>query len=192
MLLYCQIFHLVSIQGSWTSKLDINLNPSTQFAILSDIADVLDRHGINKFLILNGHGGNDFKQMIRELGPVYPEMFICCCNWYQSFNGSDFFENGGGHADEMETSIMQFIAPELVRPLDEAGDGIGKKFRINALNEKWAWAERKWSEVTVDTGIGDPGKATAEKGEKCYNEVIDKIGNFMTELCNADIKDMYE
>jgi creatinine amidohydrolase len=178
--------------GQLDIKLDINLNPSTQFAILSDIADSLDRHGINKFLILNGHGGNDFKQMIRELGPGYPGMFICCCNWFQSFKGSDFFENGGGHADEMETSIMQFIAPELVMPLSEAGDGIGKKFRINALNEKWAWAERKWSEVTVDTGIGNPQKATPEKGEKCFNEIIDKLGNFMTELCDADIEDMYQ
>jgi len=178
--------------GQLDIKLDINLNPSTQFAILSDIADVLDRHGISKFLILNGHGGNDFKQMIRELGAVYPGMFICCCNWYQSFKGSDFFENGGGHADEMETSIMQFIAPELVMPLSEAGEGIGKKFRINALNENWAWAERKWSEVTEDTGIGNPYKSTPEKGEKCYNVIVDKVSTLMTGLCNADINNMYE
>ena len=116
--------------GQLDIKLDINLNPSTQFAILNDVADVLNRHKIYKFLILNGHGGNDFKQMIRELGPKYPEMFICSCNWYQSFANSEFFENGGGHADEMETSVMQFLAPELILPLNEAGNGIGKKFRI--------------------------------------------------------------
>jgi creatinine amidohydrolase len=178
--------------GQLDITLDINLNPSTQYAILNDIADVLNRHGIYKFLIINGHGGNDFRQMIRELGSKYPKMFICCCNWYQSFETSDFFENGGGHADEMETSIMQFILPEMVKPLTEAGAGIGKKFRLKALNEKWAWAERKWSEVTTDTGIGDPGKSTPEKGEKCYNHVIIKIGNFMTELCNAAINNMYE
>ena len=142
-------------------------------------------------MILNGHGGNDFKQIIRELGAKYPKMFICGCNWYKSFNNSDFFENGGGHADEMETSIMQFLAPELILPLDEAGDGIGKKFRIAALNENWAWAERKWSQVTADTGIGDPHKATAVKGERCYNEVINKIGKLMIDLSGADINDMY-
>ena len=178
--------------GQLDIKLDINLNPSTQFAILNDVADVLNRHKIYKFLILNGHGGNDFKQMIRELGPKYPEMFICSCNWYQSFANSEFFENGGGHADEMETSVMQFLAPELILPLNEAGKGIGKKFRIKALNENWVWAERKWSEVTVDTGIGNPQKATPAKGEKCLKEVINKIGNLMIDLCGADINNMYE
>ena len=161
--------------GQLDIKLDINLNPSTQFAILNDVADVLNRHKIYKFLILNGHGGNDFKQMIRELGPKYPEMFICSCNWYQSFANSEFFENGGGHADEMETSVMQFLAPELILPLNEAGKGIGKKFRIKVLNENCVWAERKWSEVTIDTGIGNPQKATPAKGEKCLKEVINKI-----------------
>jgi creatinine amidohydrolase len=178
--------------GQMDIKLNINLNPSTQFAILNDVVDVLNRHKIYKFLILNGHGGNDFKQIIRELGLKYPSMFICGCNWYQSFNNSDFFENSGGHADEMETSIMQYLVPELVLPLNEAGAGKGKKFKIKALNEKWAWAERRWSQVTSDTGIGDPFKATPEKGKKCFNEVIKKIGNLMIELSKADINNMYE
>jgi creatinine amidohydrolase len=178
--------------GQTDIKLDMNLNPSTQFLILCDLAEVLNRQQIYKFMILNGHGGNDFRQMIRELGAKFPEMFICSCNWYQSFTNSDFFENDGGHADEMETSIMQYIAPEMVLPLDEAGEGKGRKFRIKALNEKWAWAERRWSQVTADTGIGNPYKASAEKGEKCYNEVIGKVSNLMIELCNANIGDLYE
>jgi creatinine amidohydrolase len=178
--------------GQMDIKLNINLNPSTQLAILDDVADVLNRHNIYKLMILNGHGGNDFKQIIRELGLKYPKMFICSCNWYQSFKNSDFFENSGGHADEMETSMMQYLAPDMVLPLDQAGKGHGKKFIIKALNENWAWAERKWSQVTSDTGIGDPSRATPEKGEKCFNEIIRKIGDFMTELSKADVNNMYE
>jgi creatinine amidohydrolase len=178
--------------GQMDIKLNINMNPGTQLAILDDVIDVLNRHKIHKFLILNGHGGNDFKQMIRELGLRYPAMFICACNWYKSFDNSKFFEKSGGHADEMETSIMQYIAPELVLPLTEAGEGKGKKFKIKVLNENWAWAERRWSKVTSDTGIGNPSEANPEKGEKCFNEVIEKISNFMFELANADINDLYE
>ena len=178
--------------GQLDIRLDINLNPSTQLAILNDIIDVLNRQKVFKLLILNGHGGNDFKPMIRELGAKYPEMFICSCDWYKSFSNSDFFENGGGHADEMETSIMQFLVPELVLPLSEAGNGVGKKFRIKALNENWAWAERRWSKVTVDTGIGNPHKAAPAKGELCYREVVGKIGNLMIELSGADMNNMYE
>lgn len=178
--------------GQMDILLNINMNPSTQFAILNDVVDVLNRHEIYKFLILNGHGGNDFKQMIRELGLKYPKMFICCCNWFQSFENSVFFENIGGHADEMETSIMQYLVPELVLPLNEAGEGKGKKFKIKALNEKWTWAERRWTKVTADTGIGDPSKATPEKGEKCFNEIIKKVSNLIIELSNTDINNMYE
>ncbi len=178
--------------GQMDIRININLNPSTQMAILIDITDVLNRHGVYKFLILNGHGGNDFKQMIRELGLRYPKMFICGCNWYQSFKTSDFFENSGGHADEMETSMMQYLVPELVLPLSEAGEGKGKKFRIKALNENWAWAERRWTQVTSDTGIGNPFKSTPEKGEKCFNEVISTIGSLVCDLSKADINNLYE
>ena len=178
--------------GQLDIKININMNPSTQFAILKDIIDVLNRHGIYKFLILNGHGGNDFKQMIRELGVLYPKMFISTCNWYQSVENSDFFEKGGGHADEMETSLMLYLTPELVLPVAEAGKGSAKKFKIKALNEKWAWAERKWSQVTSDTGIGDPALANAEKGKKYFNAVVEKISDLMFDLSEADIDDMYE
>lgn len=182
--------------GVNTGQLDIrgtvNLNPGTQYCILKDIVDDLYRQEIYKLLILNGHGGNDFKQMIRELGPIYPAMFICTCNWYQSVENSEFFEKDGGHADEMETSLMQFLAPELVLPLDQAGKGSAKKFRIKALNEKWAWAERKWLKVTSDTGIGDPSRATPEKGERYFNAVVGKISQLMLDLSNTDIQDLYE
>jgi len=178
--------------GQMDIRLNINMNPTTQFAIINDVTDVLNRHEIYKFMILNGHGGNDFRQIIRELGAKYPKVFICGCNWYQSFNNSEFFESSGGHADEMETSIMQYIAPELVLPLNEAGKGKGKIFRIKAFNENWAWAERRWTQVTSDTGIGDPSKASALKGERCYNEVVRRVSDLMLELSKADVNDMYE
>ncbi len=87
---------------------------------------------------------------------------------------------------------MQYLVPELVLPLSEAGEGKGKKFRIKALNENWAWAERRWTQVTTDTGIGDPAKASSEKGEKCFNEVIARIGNLIYDLSSADINNLYE
>lgn len=177
--------------GQMDIRLNINMNPTTQFAILNDIADVLNRHKIMKLLILNGHGGNDFRQMIRELGLRFPGMFISMCNWYRSFENSDYFEHTGGHADEMETSVMQVVAPDLVLPLSEAGEGKGKKFRIKAFNEGWAWAERRWTKVTSDTGIGDPGLASAEKGQRCLEEVVRKTGELMLDLCRTDIDDMY-
>lgn len=72
--------------GQADIKLDINLYPSTQLAILNDIIEVLNRQGIFKLLIVNSHGGNDFKTMLRELGLRYPKMLLSTCNWFQSLD----------------------------------------------------------------------------------------------------------
>ncbi len=178
--------------GQHDIKLDINLNPSTQFLILQDVVANLSRHNINKLLILNSHGGNDFKQMIRELGLKFPDMFIASCNYWQAVEEKSFFEHDGEHAGEMETSLMLYLQPHLVKPLNEAGSGHAKKFRIAALKQKWAWAERKWSQVTADTGVGNPEKSTSEKGEVCFNAIVAKVSELMIDLSAADINNLYE
>lgn len=178
--------------GQSDIKLTMNLNPSTQEAILGDIVQNLKNSGIRKLLILNGHGGNDFKPMIREVGQKHPEIFIGVCQWFQSVEKMKLFENSGDHADEMETSLMLYLTPELVLPLSEAGDGTPRKFKVSAFNESWAWAERQWSKVTDDTGIGYPKKASKEKGEQYYSQVTQKISRLMIELAEADVEDMYE
>jgi creatinine amidohydrolase len=178
--------------GQADIKLDINLNPSTQYAILADVIEVLDRQGIYKLIILNSHGGNDFKSTIRELGLRFPRMFLSCCNWFQSLDKSVYFEKDGDHADEMETSLLLYFKPGLVLPLSEAGNGKERKMKIKDFSEKWVWTERKWSQISADTGVGDPRAATKEKGEKYFKAVTEKVGNLFVELAGCDIKDLYE
>ena len=90
--------------------------------------------GINdKLLILNGHGGNNFKTMIRELSFYFPKVFVCWANWYQAADWQLYFDEPGDHAGEMETSAILHIAPDLVRPLSEAGDGAAKKYKNKSL-----------------------------------------------------------
>jgi creatinine amidohydrolase len=169
----------------------LNLNPRTQHAILEDVAESLVRHGVLRLLVVNGHGGNDFRQMLREVGRRFPEMFLATCNWYQSVDKTEFFENGGDHADEMETSLMLFARPGLVLPLKEAGEGKSRRFSVEELNESWAWTERKWTRTTEDTGIGDPRKATVEKGERYFRAVTAKLAALMEGIAGTEDKDLY-
>lgn len=178
--------------GQMDIYLDINLNPSTITAIVGDVLDTLDRQGVRKFLIFNSHGGNDFKPVLRELGLQYPDMFLAFTNWFSTLDKSDYFDNDGDHADEMETSLMLHLRPDLVRPLSEAGPGVEHKIKINSIREGWAWTERKWSKVTDDTGIGDPRQATAEKGETYFKDVTHKMADLFIEIANADLDDLYE
>lgn len=174
-------------------KLTINLNPSTQFQILQDVAASLNGQGIKKLIILNGHGGNDFKQMIRELSVEFPEMFIGQISWFNVDPHWDkYFDDSGDHAGEMETSIMMKIVPDWVLPLSEAGDGKAKKLKFMARQEGWLWAPRAWTKVTKDTGIGDPAKSTVEKGEAYLNKVIAKLSTFFVELAETNTNDIYE
>jgi len=172
--------------------LDINLNPSTRFAILSDIIEVLNRQGIYKLMILNSHGGNDWKSIIRELGLKYPKMFICVSNWFKSLNKSLYFDNPGDHADEMETSLILYLKPQLVLPKKEWGEGKEKKNKIKAFHEAWAWTERPWSQISEDTGVGNPKEASSEKGEKFFKDVCEKMAELLIEISKADTNNLYE
>ncbi|NND05910.1 MAG: creatininase family protein [Saprospiraceae bacterium] len=181
--------------GVNTGQLDIkfcmNILPSTQLAILKDLVDVLKRHNIEKLVILNGHGGNNFKNMIRELSFLYPEIFICWVDWFRLVDWNKYFDNAGDHAGEMETSVMLHIRPDLVRPLSEAGDGYAKKIPLSGFREGWAVTQRQWTKVTADTGVGDPKLATAEKGKKYLADCAQKLAHFLTELHQTSNEDLY-
>src|SRR3982074_3403254 len=81
--------------GQLDLKLAINMNPSTQLAVLTDIASALAGQGVRKLVILNSHGGNDFRQMIRELQPRV-KLFICTINWWTCVSGQEYFDEPGG------------------------------------------------------------------------------------------------
>ncbi len=172
--------------------LNINMNPSTQFAVLNDIVDVLNRQKVYKLLIFNSHGGNNFKSMIRELGLKYPKMFISLTNWFSSLDRSLYFDDPGDHADEMETSLLLHLKPDLVLPKDKWGEGKEKKNKIKAIKEGWVWSERKWSQISEDTGVGNPKLATKEKGERYFKAVTTRMGALFSDLCEADIQNLYE
>jgi creatinine amidohydrolase len=181
--------------GVNTGQLDIplciNMNPSTQALVLRDVAVSLAAQGIPKLVILNGHGANDFRQMIRELQPLGTP-FICVVNWYKVVDPKGYFTDLGDHAGELETSVMQHLAPERAAPLSEAGPGAARKFTVAALREGWAWAPRNWRQVTDDTGVGNPAASTPEKGKRYVEAACAKIADFLVELAKADPARMYE
>lgn len=181
--------------GVQTGQLDIpfciNVNPSTQLAILRDVVASLAPHGVRKLVILNGHGGNDFKQIIRELQPT-TSLVLLQVNWYQAIDARLYFDEPGDHGGELETSVMLHVAGDLVRPLSEAGDGKARRPRVQAMRDGWAWTPRRWTQVTDDTGVGDPSRAAAAKGERYVEDLTRTLADFLVELCAMDPARMYE
>ncbi|MCP5557409.1 MAG: creatininase family protein [Verrucomicrobiaceae bacterium] len=182
--------------GVQTGQLDIpfciNMNPSTQMRVLEDVIASLEGVGVPKFVVLNGHGGNDFRQMLRELQARHPRIFLSAVSWYQVDTGKDIFDIVGDHADERETSLMMHIQPHLVLPKEEWGDGSDNLWKLQAMREKWAWAQRAWTKATNDTGSGDPAGSNAEKGTRYLDILTRKIAGYFVELAVADSGDLYE
>ena len=86
--------------------LAMNLNPTTVARVIGDLVASLANHKIHKCLILNGHGGNDLKWVLRELHETTPvQLFLC--NWYHMCADvyPTIFAQAEDHAGEMETSL---------------------------------------------------------------------------------------
>lgn len=170
----------------------LHTKPSTQIIIFKDIVEALYNQGIRKLILMNGHGGNDFKPMIREIQPQFPEMLISLVEWFKILDLSEYFEEDGDHAGEMETSVIMHYFPQLVLPLIEAGHGIAKSSNLQGVLNKTAWIPRQWNKVSEDTGIGNPKKATAEKGVKYLDDLTKKIGDFFVEMAECDLGNLYK
>lgn len=170
----------------------LNMNSSTQQLVLRDLVETVALDGIGKFVILNGHGGNDFRQMIREVQAQLPQGFLSAISWFKVLPHHEWFERSGDHADEVETSLMMHLFPELVLPLRAAGAGETHVWRLQALKEGWAWAQRDWTLATEDTGAGDPAPATAEKGGEFFEALTAKIAAYLVELADLKLEDLYE
>ena len=167
----------------------IHTSQATQMAVLRDIVYSLKRQGIHKLMIMSGHGGNNFKGIIRDIMIEDSEMIIVPNDWFSIIPAKDFFEEKiDDHAGELETSVMLHYYPELVR-MDLAGDGNSCNFAIEGLNTKVAWLPRDWSRVTQDTGVGYPKKATAEKGRRYMEAVIPRILQFVIDFTSKEVYD---
>jgi len=160
----------------------IHFNTETQKAILKDIIFGLHKQRVRKVVILNGHMGNCFKSIVRDLEQEF-DIIIVVIDWLDIPNlpQSDYFENKEDHAGEVETSAMLYFHPELVN-MENAGDGNHGDFNIDGLKNKTGWTPRDWSRISKDTGVGDPRKATQEKGEVYIEKVTDEISKLIKDL----------
>lgn len=171
--------------------LAMNVNPSTLNALITDIVRSCEHHGIPKFVILNFHGGNNFNGLLRELYGQTNVFLTWIDGWKVADDvGKATFEDPGEHADEMETSWILHLRPDLVF-LDDCDDGAVRTPRIRGMQEGWVWFPRPWHKVTRNSGYGDPRKATAEKGERFLNACADQIARFLKELSDAEMDETF-
>lgn len=186
--------------GTQTNQMNfplaMNVNPSTLGAVITDLVDSLVRHGILKIVLLNSHGGNDLKWLLRELyGRTPAHLFLC--NWYQVCADvyHEIFQEPDDHAGEMETSLALAYWPQLIgRRADgtlSADEGRKAPTRFEAVNRGWVSITRPWHLLTTNAGAGNPHAATADKGRRMMEVLVGRIGRFLVELSAAKLDERF-
>jgi len=178
--------------------LAMNLHPSTLLAIFRDLIDTLALHNIRKLVIVNGHGGNEFKPMLRELfGRGGVHLFLC--EWYRGLSADvqkEIFDTPDDHAGEVETSLGLALFPQLVARDETTGAlradaGATRVTQFDAVNRGWVSITRPWHLLTTNTGSGNPHKGSAEKGQKLFEHITTRLGGFLIELAAARVDDQF-
>ncbi|MBD3190537.1 MAG: creatininase family protein [Candidatus Heimdallarchaeota archaeon] len=158
----------------------ISLKEATLKNILGDYVKSLVNHGFKRIIFLPSHGGNfsPVKEAIDKLQVKYPETAIIGYTDLQGFiNALHQFssqfdiskEEAGVHAGESETSLVLALAEELVEE---------ERFTQGYLGpmeeDQLSLIFNQGMTALTDNGIlGDPTKASIEKGEKYLEELID-------------------
>ena len=168
-----------------------SVTPTTLLHLLTDLVDSLERQGVHKLVLLNGHGGNELKPLTRELHHR-SRVFLCVCDWFRMARDiyPGLFDSPGEHADEVETSLGLAFFPDLVHP-ELADEGAGRPSRLEAINRGWISITRPWHLVTTNTGLGDPKAASADKGRRLMDVLTERLGDFLIELAAAPLDETF-
>ena len=167
------------------------MTTATQLALLMDVANSLVRQGIDRLLILNFHGGNEFKPLIRDV-MLEHRIFITQANGFKiAPQARQLLDHpDGDHADEFETSLMLHLAGDWVAPLETAADGATTPSKLPAgTDTPGVWAPRDWQALSESTGAGDPRQATAEKGRQVFELLVGALTPVLVELSQAKLGD---
>lgn len=165
--------------------LTMHVSQTTLDAMVTDIIVSLHRHGIKKVVLINGHGGNDFVPLIRKIQSDM-DSFVFLCDWWKVGHDryNEIFEKPDDHAGEMETSVAMSLFPKLVK-LENAGDGKVEPFRFEALRSGWVRTSRDFAKINDHCAVGDPSKASPDKGKQYLELVVDRISDFLVELAES-------
>lgn len=157
----------------------ISISTATLRALTIDICSALYRQGLRNFVLLTGHAGGTHTSTLIDAGETLLETFadlrIAVVTEYMlaSRAGQGIIETAGdAHAGEIETSRILHSHPHLVQgsaPREFPNFPVG----ILTRNKQKYWPGGVW---------GDPGKATAAKGEQIEALVVAALCQLLDQL----------
>lgn len=150
----------------------IGISPDSLRAITTDIIKSAYHKGLRNFILISGHAGNIHMSALREVGEILIDeldgVMIAVISEYDMImkEGKKLVETkDDGHAGEIETSRILYLAPQLVKGRGkEEYPKLPKPFLVRDKVKYWKGGV--W---------GNPAKATREKGEKLFLFSVERV-----------------
>jgi creatinine amidohydrolase len=159
----------------------IHVEPETFIAFCLDVTKSVAYHGFRKILLVNGHGSNGPLINLIARRTVLETGSICAAVDYIPLGLEAFGEVQEtpvvAHADEFETSLYLYLAPERVR-VDEriaGNDVMGTYLSSDSTSNYPVRFNDYWGRWTTAGVHGDPTAATPEKGQIIWEAVVTKL-----------------
>ena len=174
----------------------LSLSTDTLLFVLRDIGASVDRAGVSRLVLLNGHGGNTsvLDAVSRELRIAHG-LIVVQCSWF------GFAEYGGLidenalavdlHAGDTETSAMLATRPDLV-DMEKADNFVPAMVSWQQRNQfiglTGEAARPGWiiDDLNIQGACGDASKATAEKGDLLLDSAARNFVLFLKEFASFD------
>jgi creatinine amidohydrolase len=160
------------------------VSPDTFRSYVRDVVGSLAHHGMDRVVVVNGHGGN-----VPALGEVtatisrHDDAYAVPFTWFEAVG-----DHSGdmGHGGPLETALLRATHPELVREdrIDEARSGASDGWGDWVSSTNLAHDSAEFTENGV---VGDPGAGDAELGDELLARAAEALNRLLTAVADRDV-----
>jgi len=167
----------------------VHVSPKTLKNYVKEVCLSLRYYGVRKIVIVNGHGGNlnalnELARELREKG-----IFVSIFQWWPAASKllPDIFSlEERGHAGAEETSMNLALHPHLVN----VNKAVDEEVRKHAVEVYGITLPLDTADYTTLGVFGKSTTASAEKGKKVFETVVNELVKHVNLLKKAKIEDL--
>jgi len=174
----------------------VSIRNETLSQFVYDVGAGAARNGVRKLVIINGHGGNEpalnhAAQMINR----DTRIFVCVDTGETSdVDIYDIVDTPNDvHAGEIETSTSLAIRPHLVR-MDKLGSSVPQfsSRYLDFTSQRGVPWHAHTQQISSSGVMGDPTKATADKGRRIWQIQIAHLVALVEDLKRMTLEEIYQ
>ncbi|QZY00204.1 creatininase family protein [Halobaculum rubrum] len=159
------------------------VSPDTFRAYVRETVESLAHHGIDRVVLVNGHGGNveALAEVARRVSrDDRIDAYAVSFTWFEAVGEH---ASRMGHGGPLETAMVRHVAPDLVREdrIEEGRDGGSPRWGewvrgVNLAHDS--------DEFTGNGVVGDPTEGTAELG----GALLDRASEALRDVARAVVE----